>query len=135
MDELNDEVIIKSFKSFIKKIAMNAAIDYARKVKRSKIVEVSLNELVERKVSMSLCDNDAFFCIEEKSSNINLLQEILKLPQKDQEIIKLLRKGYSNQKISTLLNISEKTVRNRKSIIKRKLEERIKKSYENNNIK
>lgn len=47
----------------------------------------------------------------------------LKLKEKDYKIWELMRQGYNNKEIAETLTMNEKTVANRKSIIKRKLQE------------
>lgn len=77
----NDEEVVKAFKIFIKKVIHNAAIDFARKVRRieNKNVTISLNEYVDKKVSLSNYDNDAFFSYSniEKISTMDFLKRRL----------------------------------------------------------
>lgn len=123
----SDEEIVKAFKVFIKKVIHNAAIDYARKIKSAKYKEVLFSELVDRKVSLFNYDNDTFFVektefsIENLKSNTNpkLRKIISDLKEKDQLILELWVKGKSNLEIAEKLNLNEKTIRNRKSLIKK----------------
>lgn len=134
MSKYSDEEIVKAFKVFIKKVVHNAAIDYARKVKSAKFKEVLFSELVEEKVSLSNYGDGTFlfrklelqienldFDTSEKLKNI-----ISTLKEKDQAILELSYTGKSNEEIADILELSEKTIRNRKSLMKKIISERLK---------
>ena len=123
----SDEEIVKAFKVFIKKVVHNAAIDYARKIKSVKYKEVLFSELVDRKVSLFNYDNDTFFDLKTEFSIENLKSDtnsklrniISNLKEKDKLILELWVKGKSNLEIAEKLNLNEKTIRNRKSLMKK----------------
>lgn len=133
----NDE-IVKAFKVYIKKVVRNAAIDYARIVKSAKHREVLFSELVDRKVSFSNYGSGTFFVdeilfqIQNSGDEISeKLREIISnLKEKDKIIFKLLACKKSNTQIAEILKLNEKTVRNRKSAMKKVIMEGLKKNYE-----
>lgn len=128
MNHYSDEEIVKAFKVFIKKVVRNAAVDYARKVKSAKYREVLFSELVEDKVSLSNYGSGTFFVdIQNLDSNTTskLRKIISTLKEKDQTILNLTYMKKSNEEIAEILNLSEKTIRNRKSLMKRIIMERL----------
>lgn len=134
MSEYSDEEIVKAFKVFIKKVVHNAAIDYARKVKSAKFKEVLFSELVEEKVSLSNYGDGTFLFkkLELQIENLDFdtsarLKNIIStLKEKDQTILELSSIGKSNEEIANILELSEKTIRNRKSLMKKIISERLK---------
>ena len=139
MSRYSDEEIVKAFKTYIKKVVRNAAIDYARIIKSAKYREVLFSELVDRKVSLSNYGSGTFFVDEilfqiqnsdaEKSERLKKILSSLK--EKDKTIFKLLVKKKSNREIAEILNVNEKTIRNRKSAMKKFILEGLRKNYEN----
>ena len=141
MSRYSDEEIVKAFKTYIKKVVRNAAIDYARIIKSAKYREVLFSELVDRKVSLSNYGSGTFFVDEilfqiqnSDAENSERLKKILSsLKEKDKTIFKLLVKKKSNREIAKILNVNEKTIRNRKSAMKKFILEGLRKNYENFN--
>ena len=124
------EECIKKFKKFISIVVSSATIDFVRKVKGcNNIKEIALTELVDRNVSLSLYDSDTFFEFEEiEAENIEniitnkSLQKIIKNLTKDEKkILYLTAKDFSNTEIAKKMNFTEKTIRNKKSIIRAKI--------------
>lgn len=122
---------IKKFKTFLTIIVRSATIDFARKMKGNNAVkEIVFTDLVDRNVSLSVFDSDIFLPSEEietdKLENIvsnNQLKSIIQKLSNDEK--KILYFGFieelSNSEIAIKMNLTEKTVRNKKSIIKAKI--------------
>ena len=133
MSIYSDEEIVKAFKTYIKKVVHNAAIDYARIVKSVKYREVLFSELVDRKVSLSNYGSGTFFIennlFKEQNLDSNTIYKFRKiistLKEKDQIILRCSFMGKSNLEIAEILNLSEKTIRNRKSLAKKIIIERL----------
>lgn len=125
------EEVIKKFKTFLTIIVRSATIDFARKMKGNNAVkEIVFIDLVDRNVSLSVFDSDIFLPSEEietdKLENIvsnNQLKSIIQKLSNDEK--KILYFGFieelSNSEIAIKMNLTEKTVRNKKSIIKAKI--------------
>ena len=122
-NKYSNEEVVKAFKSFISKVIENAAIDYARKIKNKKYNEVSFSESFSEVVSLSNYDNDTFFI--EKLCKINLI--VSNFNEKDKKIFHLMLNGKDNKQISTIMNLSEKTIKNKKNLIRKKLKEELRK--------
>lgn len=122
-NKYSNEEIVKAFKSFVSKVIENAAIDYARKIKNKKYNEVSFSESFSEVVSLSNYDNDTFFV--EKLCKINLI--VSNFNEKDKKIFHLMLNGKDNKQISTIMNLSEKTIKNKKNLIRKKLKEELRK--------
>lgn len=139
MSIYSDEEIVKAFKVYIKKVVHNAAIDYARIVKNEKYKEVLFTELVDRKVSLSNYGSGTFFIennlFKEQNLDSNTIYKFRKiisaLKEKDQIILRCSFMGKSNLEIAEILNLSEKTIRNRKSLAKKIIIERLGNNNEN----
>ena len=139
MSIYSDEEIVKAFKTYIKKVVHNAAIDYARIVKNEKYKEVLFTELVDRKVSLSNYGSGTFFIennlFKEQNLDSNTIYKFRKiistLKEKDQIILRCSFMGKSNLEIAEILNLSEKTIRNRKSLAKKIIIERLENNNEN----
>jgi len=125
------EEVIKKFKTFITIVVRSATIDFARKMKGNNAVkEIVFTDLVDRNVSLSVFDSDIFLPSEEietdKLENIvsnDQLKSIIQKLNNDEK--KILYFGFieelSNSEIATKMNLTEKTIRNKKSIIKTKI--------------
>lgn len=125
------EEVIKKFKTFITIVVRSATIDFARKMKGNNAVkEIVFTDLVDRNVSLSVFDSDIFLPSEEietdKLENIvsnNQLKSIIQKLSNDEK--KILYFGFieelSNSEIAIKMNLTEKTIRNKKSIIKTKI--------------
>lgn len=125
------EEVIKKFKTFLTIVVRSATIDFARKMKGNNAVkEIVFTDLVDRNVSLSVFDSDIFLPSEEietdKLENIvsnNQLKSIIQKLSNDEK--KILYFGFieelSNSEIAIKMNLTEKTIRNKKSIIKTKI--------------
>lgn len=125
------EEVIKKFKTFISIVVRSATIDFARKMKgNNTIKEIVFTDLVDRNVSLSVFDSDIFLPYEEietdKLENIvsnNKLKSIIKSLSDDEK--KIIYFGFieelSNSEIAIKMNLTEKTIRNKKSIIRSKI--------------
>lgn len=139
MSIYSDEEIVKAFKTYIKKVVHNAAIDYARIVKSAKYKEVLFSELIDRKVSLSNYGSGTFLIeknlFKEQNLDSNTIYKFRKiistLKEKDQIILRCSFMGKSNVEIAQILNLSEKTIRNRKSLAKKIIIERLENNNEN----
>lgn len=125
------EEVIKKFKTFMSIVVRTATIDFARKVKgTNNVKEIVFTDLVDRSVSLSMYDSDTFFISEEIEVE-NLEDFISREPLK--AVIKRLSKSekkilyfafiedLSNSEIAKIMNLTEKTIKNKKSIIKAKI--------------
>lgn len=113
-----------------KKVVKHSAIDYARKVNSVPIREVAFTDVIERNVSLSLFDSDTFFspkevkgALEDIISNPKLQLAIKKLSKDEKKILALSIENYSTIEIARKMKLSEKTIRNKKSIIRIKIKE------------
>lgn len=125
----SDEETVKAFKSFIKKVVKNAAIDYVRKVKSRKYKEVSFSELIDRKVSLSNYDNGTFFesrGINEIIGNNSSLKVLKMLTKRETEILTYFYiEKMSIKEISIKLNTTENCIKSTKSRCLRKLKNKM----------
>ena len=99
------EHVLKSFSAYIKLVVNHAAIDYARKLKSQRYNVISLNECVEKEMSLSMYDNGIFLCSEiddsdDIFSNSKYNRAFKKLTKKEQRILKLYSKNYTLYEIS-----------------------------------
>lgn len=125
------EEVIKKFKTFITIVVRSATIDFARKMKGNNAVkEIVFTDLVDRNVSLSVFDSDIFLPSEEIEtdklenivSNNQLKSVIQKLSSNEKKILYFgFIEDLSNSEIAIKMNLTEKTVRNKKSIIKTKI--------------
>ena len=61
MNEKEIEETVKAFKVYLTKVIKHSAIDYIRKVKKAKYIEILYNDIIDSVVSLSEWDNDTFF--------------------------------------------------------------------------
>lgn len=122
------EYVVKSFKNYLRKVVKHSAIDYVRKVNNRCVKEIAFTDSVGRNVSLSLYDSDFFLIsnevkgkLEDNISNPKLKLAIQKLSKDEKKILTLSMEKYSSIEIAKIMNLSEKTIRNKKSIIKSKI--------------
>lgn len=122
------EYVVKSFKNYLRKVVKHSAIDYVRKVNNRCVKEIAFTDSVDRNVSLSLYDSDFFLIsnevkgkLEDNISNPKLKLAIQKLSKDEKKILTLSMEEYSSTEIAKIMNLSEKTIRNKKSIIKSKI--------------
>ena len=122
------EYVVKSFKNYLRKVVKHSAIDYFRKVNNRVVKEIAFTDSVDRNVSLSLYDSDFFLIsnevkgkLEDNISNSKLKLAIYKLSKDEKKILALRIEEYSSTEIAKIMNLSEKTIRNKKSIIKSKI--------------
>ena len=122
------EYVVKSFKNYLRKVVKHSAIDYFRKVNNKGVKEIAFTDSVDRNVSLSLYDSDFFLIsnevkgkLEDNISNSKLKLAIYKLSKDEKKILALSIEEYSSTEIAKIMNLSEKTIRNKKSIIKSKI--------------
>lgn len=122
------EYVVKSFKNYLRKVVKHSAIDYVRKVNNRCVKEIAFTDSVDRNVSLSLYDSDFFLIsnevkgkLEDNISNPELKLAIQKLSKDEKKILTLSMEEYSSIEIAKIMNLSEKTIRNKKSIIKSKI--------------
>lgn len=113
IDQFNHEGEIGAW---IRRIIVNTALDYCRKVER------------EQQVGLEII-NENQFSINDTSDNLNLtdlVNVIRTLPEKARIIFNLyVIEGYSHKEIALLLNITEGTSKSQFSRAKKLLQERI----------
>ena len=124
------EYAVRAFKMYVKKVVKHSAIDYVRKVNSESVKEVTFTDIVDRNVSLSLFDSDTFFspkevkgALEDIISNPKLQLAIKKLSKDEKKILALSIENYSTIEIARKMKLSEKTIRNKKSIIRIKIKE------------
>ena len=122
------DYVVKSFKNYLRKVVKHSAIDYVRKVNNRCVKEIAFTDSVDRNVSLSLYDSDFFLIsnevkgkLEDNISNSKLKLAIYKLSKDEKKILALSIEEYSSTEIAKIMNLSEKTIRNKKSIIKSKI--------------
>lgn len=119
------EYVVKAFKNYLKKVVDHSAIDYARKVNSDTVKEVAFTDSVDRNMSLSLYDSDYFLSkkenLEDSISNSKLRVAIKKLSKDEKKILALSIEDYSGMEIAKIMGLSEKTIRNKKCIIKSKI--------------
>ena len=106
-DYSNEEIeeVVNSFKSFIKNVTKNARIDYERKLKSEKYRLVSINETIEKEMSLSMVDDGIFLLkdtidLENIFSNHKFNRAFKKLTEKERKILYLYSEKYSPYQIS-----------------------------------
>ena len=122
------EYVVKSFKNYLRKVVKHSAIDYVRKVNNRCVKEIAFTDSVDRNVSLSLYDSDFFLIsnevrgkLEDNISSPKLKLAIQRLSKDEKKILALSIEEYSSTEIAKIMNLSEKTIRNKKSIIKSKI--------------
>ena len=126
--ESDVEYVVRAFKIYLKKVVKHSAIDYVRKISSNEVKEVAFTDFVDRNVSLSVYDSDSFFSfesiessLEDVVSNPKLRIAIHKLSEDEKKILVLSIENYSGLEIARKMNLSEKTIRNKKSIIRSKI--------------
>lgn len=122
------EYVVRAFKIYLRKVVKHSAIDYVRKVNSGTVKEITFTNFADRNVSLSLYDSDTFFSseiiegsLEDVISDPKLKLAIHKLSEDEKKILALSIENYSGLEIARKLNLSEKTIRNKKSIIRSKV--------------
>ena len=122
------EYVVKSFKNYLRKVVKHSAIDYVRKVNNRSVKEIAFTDSVDKNVSLSLYDSDFFLIsnevrgkLEDNISSPKLKLAIHKLSKDEKRILALSIEEYSSTEIAKIMKLSEKTIRNKKSIIRSKI--------------
>lgn len=122
------EYVVKSFKNYLRKVVKHSAIDYVRKVNNRCVKEIAFTDSVDRNVSLSLYDSDFFLIsnevkgkLEDNISNPKLKLAIQKLSKDEKKILTLSMEEYSSIEIAKIMNLSEKTIRNKNQLLNLKL--------------
>ena len=122
------DYVVKSFKNYLRKVVKHSAIDYFRKVNNKGVKEIAFTDSVDRNVSLSLYDSDFFLIsnevrgkLEDNISSPKLKLAIQRLSKDEKKILALSIEEYSSTEIAKIMNLSEKTIRNKKSIIRSKI--------------
>ena len=122
------DYVVKSFKNYLGKVVKHSAIDYVRKVNNRCVKEIAFTDSVDRNVSLSLYDSDFFLIsnevrgkLEDNISSPKLKLAIQRLSKDEKKILALSIEEYSSTEIAKIMNLSEKTIRNKKSIIRSKI--------------
>lgn len=97
------------------KVIKHSAIDYIRKVKKAKYVEILYNDIIDSIVSLSEWDNDTFFDFREsdeiKFSNEKNNKIFYTLTKMEREVLILTSEGLKDEEIALRLNTTINTVR------------------------
>lgn len=121
----SDEETVKAFKTFIKKVVHNAAIDYVRKIKSIKYKEVYFSDFVDREVSLSEYDNDTFFVYDDidkiLSNNVDL-KLLNNINKREKDILMYFYvENLSIKEIAEKMNTTENSIKATKSRSLKKL--------------
>lgn len=103
----SEEDVVRAFKSFIKVMIVNSACDFKRKYYVQNIPTVPFDELVDNKVSLSMFDDDIFFCDEISVDTImKKIGYTNKISKSERKILNYLLDGYSKKEIAVIMGIS-----------------------------
>ena len=115
MNEKEIEETVKAFKVYLTKVIKHSAIDYIKKIKKAKYVEILYNDIIDSIVSLSEWDNDTFFDFREsdeiKFSNEKNNKIFYTLTKMEREVLILTSEGLKDEEIALRLNTTINTVR------------------------
>lgn len=121
--EAEIESVVKAFKAYMKKMIIHLSFNYAKKLKKRKYLIVELNENTTKQVSLSINDEDIFFCAEnmfsqklcELTENKKLKKALSLLKEREEKILYFYITGYSVEEISEITKLSQTNIRKIKS--------------------
>ena len=104
MEENEIQEVVRAFKVYITKVIKHSAIDYIRKIKAKKYIEVAFSNAIDSIVSLSSFDEGTFFDFDE-IGKINFLNKrnekaFNSLSEKEKKILLLLIDGYTTKEIA-----------------------------------
>lgn len=119
--DYSNEDIVNAFSFFMKRTVMRLVIDYARKNRKNRIIEVSFDEIINVQMSLSSgIDNDIFYLLEIKNIREKFEKGFSKLSKRERTLVRLLELNYSASDISKIMNIDLDSVYSLKSRTKKK---------------
>ena len=119
--EYSNEDIVNVFSFFMKRVVRRLVAEYVRKIERSRVVEVSLDEIINVQMSLSnSIDDDIFYLLEIKNIREKFEKGFSKLTKRERTLVRLLELDYSASDISKIMNIDLESVYSLKSRTKKK---------------
>lgn len=133
------EYVVNSFKSFMKVVAKNAAIDYNRKLKSCKFKMISLNNILENEKSLSREDS-GFFYYENKIgadysnvfSNPKYERAFKRLTKNEQKVLVLYSKDITLTDISRITRLKKDNILKIRNRAIHKFKNIVKEDYDEN---
>lgn len=128
MEENEIQEVVRAFKVYITKVIKHSAIDYIRKIKAKKYIEVALSDVIDSIVSLSSFDEGTFFDFDEigkiNFSNKRNEKAFNSLSEKEKKILFLLIDGYTTKEIARKLNMTPDNVYSSIYIARKKFKNR-----------
>ncbi len=119
--EYSNEDIVNAFTFFMRRAVSRLVIDYVRRIRANRIVEVSFDECVDVQMSLSSSIDDDIFCLLEiKNIREKFEKGFNKLSKRERTLVRLLELDYSAPDISKIMNIDLDSVYSLKSRTKKK---------------
>ena len=119
--EYSNEDIVNAFTFFMRRAVRRLVIDYVRKIRANRIIEVSFDECVDVQMSLSSSIDDDIFCLLEiKNIREKFEKGFNKLSKRERTLVRLLELDYSAPDISKIMNIDLDSVYSLKSRTKKK---------------
>lgn len=119
--EYSNEDIVNAFTFFMRRAVRRLVIDYVRRTRANRIIEVSFDECVDVQMSLSSSIDDDIFCLLEiKNIREKFEKGFNKLSKRERTLVRLLELDYSAPDISKIMNIDLDSVYSLKSRPKKK---------------
>lgn len=119
--EYSNEDIVNAFTFFMRRAVRRLVIDYVRRIRANRIIEVSYDECVDVQMSLSSSIDDDIFCLLEiKNIREKFEKGFNKLSKRERTLVRLLELDYSAPDISKIMNIDLDSVYSLKSRTKKK---------------
>lgn len=119
--EYSNEDIVNAFTFFMRRAVRRLVIDYVRRIRANRIIEVSFDECVDVQMSLSSSIDDDIFCLLEiKNIREKFEKGFNKLSKRERTLVRLLELDYSAPDISKIMNIDLDSVYSLKSRTKKK---------------
>lgn len=128
--ESEKKEIVMAFIVYLKKVIKYSAIEYIKKAKLKQSREFLCGEISDFKVSLTNCVYDTYFFgenaeLEDMTSNNIYKKAISILSDSEKKILYLSAKSFSNEQIAKEMNLKVQTIKNKKSIAKKKIKEKV----------
>lgn len=119
--EYSNEDIVNAFTFFMRRAVRRLVIDYVRRIRANRIIEVSFDECVDVQMLLSSSIDDDIFCLLEiKNIREKFEKGFNKLSKRERTLVRLLELDYSAPDISKIMNIDLDSVYSLKSRTKKK---------------
>ena len=119
--EYSNEDIVNAFTFFMRRAVRRLVIDYVRRIRANRIIEVSFDECVDVQMLLSSSIDDDIFCLLEiKNIREKFEKGFDKLSKRERTLVRLLELDYSAPDISKIMNIDLDSVYSLKSRTKKK---------------